>query len=132
MILLPLFFTTNEVTCWECEIQRKGHCKAKVKLDEDDEFVAALNEYTHSPSQTKIELTKLRASIKRRAENTLDALQQILTGELGGYTRGCSSFPKLDNVRRNTRFQRQNTNYQTPHTERYSRVTSRIPSDICR
>ena len=29
----------NDFTSWECVIRRKGHCKARVKLDPNDDFV---------------------------------------------------------------------------------------------
>ena len=29
----------NRITSWECELRRKGECRASVKLDELDNFV---------------------------------------------------------------------------------------------
>ena len=29
----------GEVTSWECELRRRGHCKARVKLDRNNAFL---------------------------------------------------------------------------------------------
>ena len=47
----------NEVRSYECELRRKGHCKAKIKLDLGDNVIEQLNEHTYPHSQVKVELT---------------------------------------------------------------------------
>ena len=42
------------------------------------ELVGEINEHTHPPSQDPIEVTKIKASIKRRSQATHDTPQQIL------------------------------------------------------
>ena len=71
---------------WECIERRKGNCKAKVKLNAIDDFVEQVQEHIHAPSTTRCELTKVRASIKRKASATHDTTQQILGTELANLT----------------------------------------------
>ena len=73
----------NDVT-WECEKRRRKECKAKIKLDEAGNFLERINYHTHAPSETKCEIAKVRANIKRRATETQDPAQVILGIELGG------------------------------------------------
>ena len=56
----------GEVTSWKC--------KARVKLDRNNAFLQEVNEHTHPPTQTKVEVVKVKVSIKRRAEISLDTL----------------------------------------------------------
>ena len=67
----------NGVESWEWEQRRRNKCKAKVKL-QNDQIIGRVNDHTHAPNQSKIEVTKLRASMKRRAERTFDPPQRIL------------------------------------------------------
>ena len=57
----------NEVRYYECELRRKGQCKAKIKLDLGDNVIHQLNEHTHPPWQVKLELTKVKSRIKDTA-----------------------------------------------------------------
>ena len=57
----------KDVTSWECERRRRGECKAKIKLDEAGNFLERINYHAHAPSETKCEIAKVRANIKRRA-----------------------------------------------------------------
>ena len=74
----------DEVTSWECELRRGGQCKARIKLYRNNAFLQEVNDHTHSPTQTKVEVVNVKASIKRRVGTSLDALQQIITSELKG------------------------------------------------
>ena len=56
----------GEVTSWKCE--------ARVKLDRNYAFLQEVNEHTHPPTQTKVEVVKVKVSIKRGAETSLDTL----------------------------------------------------------
>ena len=91
----------NGLTSWECTERRKGNCKVKVKLNAIDDFAEQVNEHTHAPSATRCELTKVRASIKRKASTTHDTTQQILGNELANLTSTVAvSLPNLGNLRR--------------------------------
>ena len=67
----------NRLTSWECIERRKRNCKAKVKLNAIDDYVERVKEHTHAPSASRCELTKVRASFKRKASTTHDTTQQI-------------------------------------------------------
>src|SRR5215831_11580810 len=77
----------NNVTSYECELRRgngKGLsvCKAKVKVASDMSVVGYVNTHSHEPNQARCEVQKVRAAIKRRAEETHEPAQQILGQEL--------------------------------------------------
>ena len=80
----------NDVTSWECEKRRRGECKAKIELDEAGNFLERINNHTHAPSETKCEIAKVRANIKRRATETQDPAQVILGIELGGISEAAA------------------------------------------
>ena len=47
--------------------RRKGaQCNASIKLSATDEFIRHNNDHTYPPSQTEVEITKVKASIKRK------------------------------------------------------------------
>ena len=73
---------SNNLQPLECALQRKGQCKAKIKLHMNGELVGVINEHTHPPSQDQIEVTKIKASIKQRPQATHDTTQHILGGAL--------------------------------------------------
>ena len=60
----------NDVTSWECEKRCRGECKAKIKLDEAENFLQRINNHTHAPSEKKCEIAKVRVNIKRSATDT--------------------------------------------------------------
>ena len=63
--------------------RRKGNqCKAMIKLDIDDEIIGEVNLYTLAPSQSQVEVAKVKANIKRKAQTTTDTPQQIIGAEL--------------------------------------------------
>ena len=78
----------NEFTSWECILTRKGHCKARVNLDLNDDFVEQTIQHTHPPSQTNCEVAKVRAGIKWHATKTVITNQQILVEQLTGIFEG--------------------------------------------
>ena len=57
----------NDFASWECVLRKKGHCKARVKLDPNGDFAGHENRHTHAPTQTNCEVAKVTAEIKRRA-----------------------------------------------------------------
>ena len=58
---------SNNLQSWECILQRKGQCKAKVKLHMNGELVGEINKHTHPPLQDQVEVTKIKASTKQRS-----------------------------------------------------------------
>ena len=92
----------NDVRCYECVLHRKGPCKAKVKLGVNDNFLEQLNDHTHPPSQTNIEVHKAKASIKRTAIITNDTCQQNLGAELQNISAAAAAtLPALKYIGRN-------------------------------
>lgn len=101
----------NDVQCWECTLRRKGQCKAQVKVTPADDFIGELNEHTHPPSQTQVEVKKIKAGIKRRALTSHDTCQQILGAELQNVSQSAAvNLPQLNNIKRNIRAQRKDQN----------------------
>ena len=63
--------------------------------------------------QTKVEVIKVKASIKRRPETSLNTPQQIITGELDWISEATAlSLPLMNSIGRNSRQQRHRTNFQ--------------------
>ena len=90
----------NGVESWECEQRRKNTCKAKVKM-QYDRIVGRVNEHSHAPNRTKVEVTKVRADMKRRAETTVDAPQRILSDGLAYASADAAvNLPPIENIRR--------------------------------
>ena len=106
----------NDVTSYECEKRRRGECKPKIKLDEAGNFLERINNHILAPSETKCEIAKVRANIKRRATETQDPAQVLLGRVLGEISKiAAINLPALHHIRRNIRLQRQvNQQVRTP------------------
>ena len=99
---------------WDCIYWRKGYqCNAKVKLSPLDEFLNEMHKYTHAPWQTECKGTKVKAGIKRQAEDTKKTTQQILGTD---FRNSCSkrkvaaNLPSLETLRRNVRYSHHDRN----------------------
>lgn len=98
----------NGVKCYECVLRRKGECKVTVKLDENDQFIEQTNEHTHAPSQVQVEVAKVTAGIKRRAQTSDNQPQQILGAELANISAdAAANLPSTSTLRRNIRRSRE-------------------------
>ena len=102
----------NDVSSWECALRRKGtQCNATVKLSILDEYLGMNNAHTHPPSQTQVEVVKVKATMKRRAETTEETTQQILGASLNNVSEGAAAImPSVGSLRRNIRHARQDRN----------------------
>ena len=60
----------NDATSWVCEKRSRGQCKAKLKVGEAGNFLERINDHTHTPSEPKCEIAKVRANTNRRAIET--------------------------------------------------------------
>ena len=67
---------------WELKDNVKGQCKARIKVPLQDEVVGEFNQNICPPSQTKVEVIKLKNIIKKRAGNTAISPQKIPAEEL--------------------------------------------------
>ena len=105
----------GERMSWECELRRKGQCKVRVKLDRNNALLQEVNDHTHPPTQTKVEVVKVKASIKTRTETSLGTPQQIITGELKGISKAAAvSLPLMNSIRRNIHQQRHRNELPNP------------------
>ena len=101
-LYIPQKNLANDFTSWECVLRRKVHCKTRVKLGPNDDFVEQTNQHTRPPSQTNCEVVKVRAGIKQRATETVMTNQQILAEQLGGISEGATTnLPVVENLCRN-------------------------------
>ena len=85
-----------------------------------DDFVEQVQEHTHASSASRFVLTKVHASIKRKALTTHDTTQQILGTELANLTpTAAANRLNLSNLRRNIRrlLQEQNILPNPPRKE---------------
>ena len=99
----------NGAESWECEHRRKKTCKARVLHILNDQIIHRVNDHTHGPNKDKIEVTKIRVDMKRRAETTIDLPQRILSDGLPQASAGAAvSLPLVENVRRTIRRYRAN------------------------
>ena len=53
----------NKVCSNECELRRKGQCRAKIKLHLDDNVITQLNEHTHPPPKATYRKTPIPKEI---------------------------------------------------------------------
>ena len=87
--------------------RKDAQCNATVKLSVTDEFLGRNNEHTHPPSQTEVEVTKVKTSIKRKAETAMETGQHILATELRTVSEGAAANPPaVSTLRRNIRHAR--------------------------
>lgn len=115
---------------WECELRRRGLCRASVKLDVLEDFQGMVNEHTHPPSQVKCEIAKVKSNIKRRATETLDPARQILSGEVRNIQDAVAvNLPLNESIRRNIRLQRQ-IRHEHPNPIAIGEIPADLPREI--
>ena len=74
-------------------------------------FRYEIHEHTHALSQTECQVTKVKAGINRRAEETEETAQQILGTEVRNISDVvAANLPSLETLRRNVHHSRQNRN----------------------
>ena len=98
----------NNVQSWECHLRRRHVCKARVKVL-NDQIIERVNQHTHAPNSTKVQTTKIRVAMKRRAETTINAPQRILSEGLAQATPAVAvNLPRIPHIRRAIRRHRKN------------------------
>ena len=101
---------SNNLQSSECLLRRKGHCKAKIKLHMNGELVGEINEHSYPPSQDQIEVTKVKASTKRRSQATHDTPRQILGAALQNISEtAAANLPQINNLKRTIHAQRKDS-----------------------
>ena len=77
---------------WERIQRRKEYqCNTKFKLSSLDKFLDEIHEHTHATSQTEYQITKVKAGIKRLAEEKEETMLQILGTELRNISDGVAA-----------------------------------------
>ena len=85
-----------------------------IKLDIDGEIIGEVNLHTYASSQTQVEVAKVKANIKRKAQTTTDTPQQILGAELRNISQdAAANIPSTSTLRRDIRKARED--YDVPH-----------------
>ena len=98
----------NGVVSWECEQRKRGTCKARLKIL-NGQIIDRVNDHTHAPNQTKVEVVKARNVMKRRAETSVDAPQRIISEGLAQVSPAVAvNLPRIENIRRTIRRYREN------------------------
>ena len=77
---------------YECEkrrlsAQNQGQCRAKVRV-QGDAIVGRTNEHTHAPIPGRGEALKVKGQIKRRALDTEETPQQIISQSVENISQG--------------------------------------------
>ena len=94
----------------------------------DNAVVGRVNDHTHAPNATQMEVAKERASIKRKALTTHDTPQAILTTELANVSNEAAvNLPPMRHIRRAIRSQRENFN--APNIPQHRRDLPAIPNE---
>lgn len=125
----------NGYISYECEKRRQnkdkqGACKAKIKV-RGDEFILGENQHTHAPEPGRPEMLRVQARIKRRAADTEETPQQIITAQVQGLGQAAATqMPQVRSIRRQVRRVRRNNN-QPPATPQ-NRATVEIPPEYAR
>ena len=112
---------------WECRVHRKKLCKALVMVL-DNAIVGRVNDHTQAPNATQIEVTKVPASIKRKAWTTHGTPQDILTTELANVSNeAVVNLPPMRHIRHAIRSQRENIN--DPNIPQHRQDLPAIPNE---
>ena len=90
---------SNNLQSWECVLRSK-------KLHMNGELVGEINEHTHPPSHDHIEVTKIKASIKRRLQATHDTSEQMLEAALQNILETAAvNLPQINNLKHTIHWQ---------------------------
>lgn len=101
----------NENSSRECSLRRKGQYKAKLELSPTDDFIEEKNKHTQRPSQVEYDATKIKGNIKKRAQTTEHAAQNIFSAELDHLPQAAAvDLPSTSALRRSIRHAREDKN----------------------
>ncbi|XP_077297538.1 uncharacterized protein LOC143919197 [Arctopsyche grandis] len=103
------------VVSFECEKRRnKLECKAKIKL-RGVNLVGRLNNHSHGPDPARREILKVLQEMKKSAEETEEAPQQIISRSVSSISEDAKAkLPTVHQLRRNFRRYRQVVNNPPP------------------
>ena len=110
---------------YECEKRRRSQCKAKLKV-KDGVMLSSLHEHTHAPAVGHAESIVVKQHMKRRAEETEESPQQIITQAAAQVSEvAASQMPATRSIRRAIRRWRQH--HGNPVPVPHSRSDMTIP-----
>ena len=98
----------NGITYWECDKRRSGSgCKAKVFLDQQNNFLRQSGEHTHAPDPEKVSVEKSSSAIKRAAIETNALICNIIAANITDVTDNVlAKLPRMETTRCDVRKQR--------------------------
>ena len=91
----------NGWVSYECE-RRRNHkgCTGRVKANGED--VVIVRNHSHTPNPAHNEAMKTIATVKQRAETTVEPVQEIIGNNVSGIADAVSAkLPDLNSIRRN-------------------------------
>ena len=120
----------NGFVSYECVKRRKGECKARIRV-KDDEVFKGNHEHTHAPEPGSSDAVKALNSIRERAETTQETPQQIIADLLANMDDVSSQqLPPPRTIKRNIRRARKRVNQ--PHPLPTSVEDIEVPDDLKR
>ena len=98
---------SSGAVCWECDQRRnKFGCKAKVHVL-DDQVIKQVNDHTHVASRAVVESSKVRQEMKKRARETEETPQQIISQSVALLSEQAAvAMPPIHHIRRDIHRQR--------------------------
>ena len=94
-------------TYWKCDKRWSGSdWKAKVALDQQNNFWKQYGEQTHPPEPEKVLVEKSRSAIKRKAIETNASINNIIAANIVNLTDNVpAKLPRMETMRRDVRRQ---------------------------
>ena len=99
---------SNGAFFWECNQRRTANtCKAKIHIL-NDQVICRVNEHTHNGNSATVEASKIRSQMKKRARETEEPPQQIISIAVGLINdQASAAMPAVRHIHRDLRRQRQ-------------------------
>ena len=106
---------SSGAVCWECDQHRnKFACKAKLHVL-DDQVIKQVSDHTHVASRAVVESSKVRQEMKKRARETEETPQQIISQSVALLSEQATvAMPPIHRIRRDIRRQRRRAGNSLP------------------
>ena len=109
----------NGMEAWECEQRRPDMCKSRVKVS-NGQVIDRVNQHTHAPDATKIEVMK--------SENVPQRI--LLDGLAQTSSVAAVNLPRLENVRQTIRRYREGDPGLAANPQNHANVPKRIENGL--
>lgn len=104
----------NGAVAWECDKRRRESCTARLKV-RGEELIAQLNEHNHGPDASRKQVLDVKATIKRRALDTEETPQQIISTAVANVTESAAAqLPPIRHIKRGIRRYKNNAGHALP------------------